>query len=327
MLADFFTDVDTRAALPGLDAVVAGWRPDVILRESWEFASLVVAEARGVPIARVALGSAAMEELGITLAAANLDRIRRAHGLAPDPGGEGMRALPYLTTVPARLEDPAAPVPATTHRFALAVEGDVPPLPDWWPGQDAPLVYVTFGSIAGAVAHMPYFPALYRDVLARLAGLPVRILVTVGAGADPARLGDLPANVHVEGWVAQDRVLPHAAAVVGHGGHGTTFGALAHGVPQVVLPLFSLDQWDNAAAVQRAGAGIALDADRATRRVMALPAPALLDGLPADVLRLLREPAFGAAARAVAADMAALPPVASAVAVLEDLVYASTKPS
>jgi hypothetical protein len=45
---------------------------------------------------------------------------------------------------------------------------------------------------------------------------------------------------------------------VGHGGFGTTMAALAHGVPMVVVPLFAIDQHYNAAAVARAGAGVAL---------------------------------------------------------------------
>ena len=131
---------------------------------------------------------------------------------------------------------------------------------------------MTFGSVT-AGAHLSYYPALYRTAIDALAALPARVLLTIGDRRDPEELGPLPANVHVEEWVAQDAVAPHAAAIVGHGGHGTTLGALAHGVPLVVVPLFSIDQWSNAAAVARAGAGVALDAERGTRRVLARPAP------------------------------------------------------
>jgi hypothetical protein len=46
-----------------------------------------------------------------------------------------------------------------------------------------------------------------------------------------------------------DAVLPHAALVVCHGGSGSTFGALAAGVPLVIWPLFA-DQFRNGRAVQ-----------------------------------------------------------------------------
>ncbi len=215
--------------------------------------------------------------------------------------------------IPEALEDPP---PWPTHRFRHVVSEDAPPLPDWWPGNDDPLVYVTFGSVT-AGAHLSYFPALYRAAIDALAPLAVRVLLTIGDRRDPAELGPLPANVHVEEWVAQGAVVPHAAAVVGHGGHGTTLGALAHGVPQVVVPLFSLDQWANAAAVERAGAGVALNADRGGRRVLARPGPEVIDGLGPAVERVLAEPADEA--RRIAAAMRALPPAEAALDLLAAL--------
>ena len=60
MVSDFFGVLDVRAMLPGLRALAGEWRPDLIVRDSWEYASPVVAEERGIPIARVGLGVAAM---------------------------------------------------------------------------------------------------------------------------------------------------------------------------------------------------------------------------------------------------------------------------
>ena len=102
--------------------------------------------------------------------------------------------------------------------------------------------------------------------------------MTVGRGTDVAALGPLPENVRAEGWVPQDAVLARAAAVVGHGGYGTTLGALAHGVPLAVLPLFSSDQWHNAERVAGLGAGIALPG--APRGAVEPPGPDVLAALP-----------------------------------------------
>ncbi len=107
--------------------------------------------------------------------------------------------------------------------------------------------------------------------------------------------------------------MPHAAAIVGHGGHGTTLGALAHGVPLVVLPLFSGDQWANARAVARAGVGVALDAEGTARPVLAVPAAETLRGLAGAVRRVLDEPAYARRAPSVAETMRALPPVDDAL--------------
>jgi UDP:flavonoid glycosyltransferase YjiC (YdhE family) len=318
MIGEYFARVDARAAAPGLDAIVREWRPDVVVRESLEFASAVVAERHDLPVARVGLGLAAVEELAIGLAAPAVDVLRAELGLDPDPDGTRLRATPLLTMVPAALEAPGGVGEATIpRRFRQAVPalhaGASAPLPRWWGDRrHEPLVYVSLGSVAG-MGHMAYFPELYRRILDAIAPLPVRVLMTLGDGPDPAALGPLPDNVHVERWVPQDAILPHAAAAVLHGGYGTTLGALAHGVPQVLLPLFSIDQWANAEAVERVGAGLALVADRDTRRVLALPDDATLSGLAPALQRVLEDGAFRRRATAIASAMAELPPVEAAV--------------
>jgi MGT family glycosyltransferase len=165
-----------------------------------------------------------------------------------------------------------------------------------------------------------FYPGLYRAAVEALATLPIRVLLTVGDGRDLDELGRLPDTVHVERWVPQDDVLPHAAAFVSHGGFGSTLGALSHGVPLVVVPLFSADQWENGAAVARAGAGLALDDDRATRRVLDPPRPETSAALGRVVRRVLSEPSFRRAATRAAEDMRALPDVDAAVRTLQALV-------
>ena len=319
MIGEYFARLDTRAALPDMRRIVEDWHPDLIVRESMELAATLVADLYEIPLARVGLGLAAVEEIAIGLAAPAVDDARRALGLSPDPNGDRLRAAPYLTVVPEQLEHPAAAVtPTATHRFAHGQQpggGCAPELPDWWPGNDDPLVYLSFGSVA-AGAHMPYFPALYHAAIDVLAALPVRVLVTIGNDRDVEELGTLPANVHAECWVAHDLVAEHAAAVIGHGGYGTTLGTLRRAVPAVVLPLFSIDQWVNAAAVAAAGAGIALDADRDTRTVLALPSPRTFDALGPAVMRVVDDPAYRRGAQRIAAAMDALPAVDDAVDVL-----------
>ena len=163
--------------------------------------------------------------------------------------------------------------------------------------------YLTLGSVASSLT---YFPGTYRDAIAALAPLPVKLLVTVGHGTDVAALGPLPENVRAEGWVPQDAVLAHAAAVVGHGGYGTTLGALAHGVPLVLLPLFSTDQWHNAERVAELGAGIALTGG--PRGAVEPPGPDVLAALPGALRAVLADDAYGRAAAAIGAAIAALPP-------------------
>ena len=312
MCREFFGRLDTTAMLPGLRRVADDWRPDLIVRESWEYGSTIVAEERGIPIVRVGLGVEAIESISERAAAPSIDRLRIEAGLPADPGAERLRAQPYLTDVPASLEDPAAPAPAQILRFRTG-EPPPPAAPE-----AEPLVYVSFGSVT-AGAHMPFYPPLYRTAIDALADLPVRILVTVGEERDLGELGELPSNVDVRHWVPQDEVLHRAAAVVTHGGHGSTLGALAHGVPLVVLPLFALDQWFNAEAVARAGAGVALDTERHTRLPIHLPNEETLAALRPAVEHVLSDPAPRAAAQRIAAEMAALPSVDEAPAALATL--------
>jgi UDP:flavonoid glycosyltransferase YjiC (YdhE family) len=308
MIAEYFGRLDTQAALPGLREIVATWRPDVIVRESWEFASTLAGELHGVPVVRVGLAIGSVEAIGDELVAPVLDELRAEHGLPPDPCGRALRRTPYLTMVPEELEGAGAPAPERTHRFGRPVTRAA--------AADPPLVYASFGSITGGEG-MPYFPALYRAAIDALAPVGADVLLTLGNDRDVADLGPLPGNVRVERWVPQEEVLSRAAAVVTHGGYGAMLGALAHGVPCVVLPLFSFDQWRNAAALARAGAGIALDGHSADHGLMSLPPAEAIEALGPAVARVLADGAHRGAARRLAGAMAALPPPEAAVGVLE----------
>lgn len=65
---------------------------------------------------------------------------------------------------------------------------------------------------------------------------------------------NLPQNVRHFEYVPFSELLPRAAAIVHHGGIGTTAQALRAGIPQLIMPM-SHDQPDNAARVRRLGAG------------------------------------------------------------------------
>jgi len=102
-------------------------------------------------------------------------------------------------------------------------------------------------------------------------------------------------------------VIPHAAAVICHGGSGTVLGALAGGVPLVVAPMFA-DQPFNAARVAAAGAGIALPTKQATAAT-----------LRQALVRVLEEPSFRLEARRLGQEIALLSSVDEAPAALERL--------
>lgn len=64
----------------------------------------------------------------------------------------------------------------------------------------------------------------------------------------------LPAHARHFDFVPFSWLLPRAAAVVHHGGVGSTAQGFAAGIPQLLMPM-SFDQFDNADRVRRLGAG------------------------------------------------------------------------
>jgi UDP:flavonoid glycosyltransferase YjiC (YdhE family) len=112
--------------------------------------------------------------------------------------------------------------------------------------------------------------------------------------------------VHVARWVPQADVMPHATAMICHGGSGTVRAGLAAGMPMAVVPLFA-DQHDNAQRVAGLGAGIALGGTA---------------GLANAVRRLIADPSYRRSAQRIASSMCRLPTAdAATVAVREMVAY------
>ena len=68
---------------------------------------------------------------------------------------------------------------------------------------------------------------------------------------------DLPEHVRHFDYVPFSEVLPRSAAIVHHGGIGTTAQSLRAGIPQLIMPM-SHDQPDNAGRIRRFGVGDSL---------------------------------------------------------------------
>jgi rhamnosyltransferase subunit B len=79
----------------------------------------------------------------------------------------------------------------------------------------------------------------------------------------PPRDRPLPADTFVVPYAPYDLLFPRAAAVVIHGGAGTTGEALKCGRPSVVVPL-AMDQFNLAWHVDRLGAGVRVSTRRRT---------------------------------------------------------------
>jgi len=295
LVRELYGRLHTPAALPGMREAIGRFGPDLVLRETFHYASALAAEEAGVPHVRVAPGMVGVDASAVAHAAEGF------RGLAG--AATAIARSPLLTLAPASLDAPGPAVPAVICRYRDTTLPE--PLTDedrsWLASGKAPLVYVTFGSVASGSRA---FPMLMRSTLAALGGLEVRALVTIGERADRA-FDQLPPNVRVARWVPQAHVLKHASAMLCHGGFGTVLGGLYAGVPMVTMPMLS-DQPRNAARIEALGAGVTLTREQRT-------APQVHDTLA----RVLTDPAYATAARRVAAEISTLPPVEKAVEYLE----------
>jgi UDP:flavonoid glycosyltransferase YjiC (YdhE family) len=162
-----------------------------------------------------------------------------------------------LSPFPPSYRDPAFPLPATAHSLrplAAAPTAD-DAAPAWLADlAGAPTVYFTLGTIFNMESG-----DLITRVLAGLRELSINVVVTVGRHIDPAEFGPQPANVHIERYIPQATVLPLSTVVVSHGGSGSVIGALAHGLPMVLIPM-GADQPANAARCGVLGVAEVLDA-------------------------------------------------------------------
>jgi UDP:flavonoid glycosyltransferase YjiC (YdhE family) len=254
-------------------ALADEWRPDIVLHEGLAPVGSLAAARRAVP-------SVLVDGLlfdGRELFAAvtrHLDRLAARHGLQriPPPDESVVSAPPSL--VGGR--------PGRPMRHVSAGRGEVPERLTRSGGR--PVVLVTRSTVAD-----PRPDRMMRRVVEAAAGAEVEV-VLVRPDRSAAR-GPLPPNVTTTDWLPFADVLPHVAGVVHHGGAGTVMAALAAGVPQVVVPGAG-DRTVHARLVADRGAGLAVPASDITAGTLE---------------RLVTDPGLGAAAREVAAEIAAMP--------------------
>lgn len=264
------------------------WHPDLVVSEELELGGPIAAARCGARLVVHGLGIAAGGDWGTH--APSIDAVGRRWGVADltarhtqatlvsicpptlRPAGESSR--PTLALRPTLGESSGAPrLPAAFARLPFATT-----------------IHVTLGT----VFHRRH-PGVLQAALAGLRGIDANVVVTVGPGVDPRELGSQPAHVLVAEYLPHAQLLPHCNLVVSQGGAGVLFGALAHGIPQLVLPQ-GADQFANAAAITTSGLGLSLDGSAVTP-----------DAIARSARRLLTERGFASAAAAVAEDIAGMP--------------------
>ena len=211
-------------------------RPDLLVFEQTDVGAAMAARATGVrAVCQAVVGWGEMWS-GI------YDAVAERVSASPGELAEGL-----IDPHPSFLAEPGAspPFPTTAMRpTAWSPDG---PVPGWLlEPRTTPRAYLTLGTVFGNVD-------VLRAAALEIAGTGSEVLVATGPGVEPSDLGDLPPAVHVEQEVPQARLLPHLDVVVHHGGTGTVIGALAHALPQVVMPQ-GADQFWNAEHLAAEGA-------------------------------------------------------------------------
>ena len=299
VFTELFVGVELEPRLNDLFETVEQWKPHVVVHDVAEFAAPLVATSAGIPYVEHSYGPAIQNDV-IRAAGDATAPFWASHGLAPHPLGGLYRYL-YLDVCPPSLQVREA-VPGVVQGIRT-VETEPPDIHDPWLDalRDLPVVYITLGTVYNQNLEV------FQTLLNGLRDEALNIVVTVGKQNDPEMLGRQPSNVHVHQYIPQEQLLPHCAAVVTHGGAGSTLGALAFGLPLLVVPQ-GADHYYNADRVVAAGAAVQLMPDRLTT-----------DSARDAVRMLLHDPTFRTAAHSIKKEIDVMPDPGRAVESLEQL--------
>jgi len=264
-----------RALQPLLDE----FQPHVAVSDILTLAPALAAERSGVPLAtlvphlypvvepglpffaiglrraRTPLGRAAWRAgqrvlaVGLEQGRQDLNLQRQRLGLAPlDRFHGGISPdLALVATYP-QLEYPRRWPPGVEVTGPMAFEQPFPEI-ELPPGSD-PLVLIAPSTAHDSENH------LVRTALRALAREPVRIVATTNR-VRPQRPIEVPPNAVLVEWLSYSQLMPAAALVVSHGGHGTVARALGAGTPVLVSPITG-DMSETAMRLDWAGAGLSL---------------------------------------------------------------------
>ncbi len=300
VFTELFVGIELEPRANDLFTVIEQWAPHVVVHDVAEFAAPLVATVVGIPYVEHSYGPAVQDDV-IRAAGRAAAPFWGSHDLAPHPLGGSYRYL-YLDVCPPSLQIPGAVAGAVQSIRTVETQSPAKQLPWLDELRGRPIVYITLGTVYNRNVDV------FRALLDGLRDEALNIVVTVGRQNDPAMLGDQPSNIHVHRYIAQEQLLPHCAAVVTHGGAGSTLGALAFGLPLLIVPQ-GADHFYNADRVVAAGAAVRLMPDRLTAESAR------------DAIRvLLHDDTFRTAALRIKNEFDTMPDPQQAVETLEQLV-------
>ncbi|QWS34954.1 glycosyltransferase [Curtobacterium aetherium] len=314
VIAEYFAGRRVTATVDDAIRAARAWRPHLVVSESLDHVGPYVAAALDVPFLRHSFGPERPEAVRTAMAAVSA-RTAADRGVVLPPVAAWIDVYPAFLEAPGTVrEGRRIPIRPAAHdavgRDGAASPADrrrraVSPASASGPGSVRPRALVTMGTVFTSQ------PLLDR-VLASIeeAGLQVDLVTTAvnGVRAEPTR-HDSAVRIRNVPFRPLAELLAEVDAVVTVGGAGTVLGALAAGVPAVVMPL-GADHAVNAARAEAAGAAVTVDGPEA---------------VGAGLRRVLEDGDLGRSARVVAARIRELPPVEAALTEIEDLVVSATR--
>jgi UDP:flavonoid glycosyltransferase YjiC (YdhE family) len=312
VVPDFFVGVHARAFLKDASRLVS-WQPDVVVREEGEFAGPVVAALGDVPCVDHGYGGPRRPRELVERGARALEPLFRSVGVDPLPLGGAYQCL-YLEPCPPSLQPPDADEVPCARPIRPGSPTSLAPTgaPDWLARLGERVVYITLGTVPFFTADIEFF----RAAIAAARQEGAEVVVTVGPAGDPAALHPQPEGVHIERYLPQGELLSHCAAVISNGGSGSTLGALAVGVPLLIVPNSSPSQLRNAQAIVASRTGRALNRADATA-----------DRLRMELHELLHNRSYTIAPQRIAAEIARMPPPEEVVGLVESLIKLRRPPA
>jgi N-glycosyltransferase len=301
--------------------VARDFRPDVIVRDGFEYGSVLVAEALGVP--QVPCPSGLLLNTDPARVLPTLNEHRETVGLAPAESPGSLYPVGGLDWMaPGYSFSPYEMPPMFSFNQSAGVSRR-DKMPTWLADapSDVPLVLASVGTTVpvimaevppdlaeGIAGFQEFFVTLMENIVSALSSMDC--VAVVGTGGMEINQDLAGPNVHVMDWFPQPVMLDCAQLFITHAGYAGVCEAMRAGVPMALRPLFC-DQKTNAESAVDNGLGDWLN-DLEPERI-------------AEVCQqVLASDSITASARRAKRRMLALPPIEAAVAHLEQLARATT---
>lgn len=278
------------------------WSPDLVIHDLTDVSGAEIAASTGA--GQIAHGTGSQTDR--QLAMLRLVSAEFATDLMLPNRFAAILAAPFLDPTPTFLQ-PEAPL---RFRQVHPVRPEVDPVR---PGDRLPLRAQRFAYERTVLLTLgpSQRPDLLATALEVVSRFEVNLLIETGPRIEVGALGSVPAHVVAAQRMAPALTMPLCSAVVSHGGTGTVLGAVAYGLPQVVVPQGD-EPRHNAITLHTSGAGIAVP-----------PLPLVPGALRRALADVLANPAFARTAQSHQAAIAAMPTAADVLRRLTETAVAA----